>query len=70
MADKHKISVDLSRRQITPSHAPRLFIAPEQGLKSFDSGAQGEHKIQRGFEPIVTYSNHWIADLRFNEAWI
>lgn len=40
----------------------------EHKLKSFDSGAQGEHKIQRGFEPITTYSNHWIADERFAQA--
>ncbi len=38
------------------------------GLQHFDSGAQGEHKIQRGFEPIITYSNHWIADPRFDAA--
>lgn len=37
-------------------------------LKSFDSGAQGEHKIQRGFEPITTYSNHWIANEEFAQA--
>jgi len=37
-------------------------------LKSFDSGAQGEHKIQRGFEPITTYSNHWIANAGFAQA--
>lgn len=37
-------------------------------LKSFDSGAQGEHKIQRGFEPTFTYSNHWIANKSFSEA--
>ncbi len=37
-------------------------------LKSFDSGAQGEHKIQRGFEPITTYSNHWIANEQFAQA--
>lgn len=40
----------------------------EQGLSSFDSGAQGEHKIQRGFEPIRTYSNHWLADPRLETA--
>ena len=40
----------------------------ENGLQSFDSGAQGEHKIQRGFEPITTYSNHWIADPQFDVA--
>jgi hypothetical protein len=31
-------------------------------LTRFDPGAQGEHKIQRGFRPITTWSNHWIAD--------
>ncbi len=33
-----------------------------EGLQHFDPGAQGEHKIQRGFRPVHTYSNHWIAD--------
>ncbi len=45
-----------------------IEYAIEQGLKAFDSGAQGEHKIQRGFEPVITYSNHWIADERFDAA--
>jgi predicted N-acyltransferase len=40
----------------------------EHGLKRFDSGAQGEHKIARGFEPITTYSAHWIKDARFATA--
>lgn len=40
----------------------------EQGLKRFDSGAQGEHKISRGFEPITTYSVHWIKGKRFTKA--
>jgi len=40
----------------------------EQGLKRFDSGAQGEHKISRGFEPVTTYSAHWIKDARFAKA--
>jgi predicted N-acyltransferase len=34
----------------------------EHKLSRFDPGAQGEHKIQRGFHPITTWSNHWIAD--------
>ncbi|PCH63179.1 MAG: GNAT family N-acetyltransferase [SAR86 cluster bacterium] len=38
------------------------------GLKSFDSGAQGEHKISRGFEPVKTFSNHWIANENFAAA--
>ena len=40
----------------------------EKGLKRFDSGAQGEHKISRGFEPITTYSAHWLKDARFATA--
>lgn len=42
--------------------------AIEKGIGSFDSGAQGEHKIQRGFEPIVTHSNHWLAHPAFADA--
>ena len=40
----------------------------EQDLKRFDSGAQGEHKISRGFEPMTTYSAHWIQDESFKIA--
>ncbi|EED36106.1 conserved hypothetical protein [Luminiphilus syltensis NOR5-1B] len=40
----------------------------ERGLRRFDPGAQGEHKIQRGFEPTLTYSNHWVAAEEFNQA--
>jgi hypothetical protein len=40
----------------------------EHGLTRFDSGAQGEHKISRGFEPITTYSAHWLKDSRFAKA--
>ncbi|HET7308046.1 MAG TPA: GNAT family N-acetyltransferase [Gammaproteobacteria bacterium] len=39
-----------------------------EGLQHFDPGAQGQHKISRGFEPTATYSAHWIADLEFREA--
>ena len=38
------------------------------GLEHFDPGAQGEHKIQRGFEPILTRSSHWIVESGFDEA--
>jgi predicted N-acyltransferase len=39
-----------------------------QGLKAFEGGAQGEHKIARGLLPARTYSAHWLADARFAEA--
>ena len=40
----------------------------KHNLQKFDSGAQGEHKIQRGFEPVLTYSNHWISHPEFSAA--
>ena len=39
-----------------------------KGLKKFDAGAQGEHKIQRGFVPTTIYSNHWIENPQFSAA--
>ncbi|MFM2288341.1 MAG: hypothetical protein RL684_1484 [Pseudomonadota bacterium] len=39
-----------------------------EGLAHFEPGAQGEHKIARGFVPTRTRSFHWIADARFREA--
>ena len=39
-----------------------------KGLNRFDPGAQGEHKILRGFEPIKTHSLHWIEHEGFREA--
>ncbi len=39
-----------------------------QGLRSFEPGAQGEHKISRGFLPAVTWSAHWLADDKFSAA--
>src|SRR5690606_6855142 len=40
----------------------------EQGLRHFEPGTQGEHKVPRGFEPTATWSAHWIADPRFARA--
>ncbi|ORU92437.1 MAG: hypothetical protein A6F70_02655 [Cycloclasticus sp. symbiont of Bathymodiolus heckerae] len=40
----------------------------QQKLSRFDSGAQGEHKISRGFQPIKTYSNHSISNPEFKSA--
>lgn len=37
-------------------------------LKIFEGGAQGEHKLARGFLPVVTHSRHWLADNRFGKA--
>ena len=38
------------------------------GLDCFDPGAQGEHKLARGFLPTRTWSGHWIAHPQFRDA--
>ncbi len=38
------------------------------GLTRFEGGAQGEHKLSRGLEPVLTQSAHWIAEPRFRDA--
>jgi predicted N-acyltransferase len=37
-------------------------------LSLFEPGAQGEHKISRGFLPTLTWSAHWLEDAPFREA--
>ncbi len=45
-----------------------LDFCIREGLRRFEPGAQGEHKISRGFLPTPTWSNHWIADAGFRTA--
>jgi hypothetical protein len=40
----------------------------ERGLSRFDAGAQGEHKLKRGFRPHLFESFHWIQDPRLRPA--
>jgi predicted N-acyltransferase len=40
----------------------------KHGLQRFEAGAQGEHKISRGFIPVETYSAHWLSHPAFSEA--
>jgi uncharacterized protein len=40
----------------------------EHGIRHFEPGTQGEHKIARGFAPVKTGSAHWIADSQLREA--
>ena len=39
-----------------------------QGLSRFEAGAQGEHKLSRGFLPTPTYSAHWLSHPEFAHA--
>ncbi len=40
----------------------------QQGLRRFEPGAQGEHKIARGFLPVQVHSRHWINDPALQQA--
>lgn len=42
--------------------------AIRHGLKSVQAGAQGEHKVARGYEPVVTKSAHFLPNRSFREA--
>ncbi|MFZ2541321.1 MAG: GNAT family N-acetyltransferase [Gallionella sp.] len=39
-----------------------------RGIKTFEGGAQGEHKLARGFLPVATRSAHWLAHPQFSRA--
>jgi predicted N-acyltransferase len=45
-----------------------IDYAIAHGLKRVEAGAQGEHKLARGYLPVTTYSAHWIADPDFRRA--
>jgi predicted N-acyltransferase len=45
-----------------------IDAALERGLSRVEAGAQGGHKLARGYEPVRTSSAHWIADPAFREA--
>ena len=43
-------------------------FAIERGLARVEAGAQGQHKIARGYEPVSTWSAHWINNDSFRDA--
>ncbi len=45
-----------------------IEFAIRRGLGRVEAGAQGEHKLSRGYRPVATYSAHEFADPRFQRA--
>lgn len=45
-----------------------IDYALAHGLKRVEAGAQGGHKLLRGYMPVTTYSAHWIANPGFRDA--
>jgi len=45
-----------------------IDYAIKHGMKTVEAGAQGEHKLARGYVPTETWSAHWIANPNFRKA--
>lgn len=45
-----------------------IDYALANNLKYVEAGAQGGHKLARGYEPVTTYSAHWITHPQFRHA--
>jgi predicted N-acyltransferase len=45
-----------------------IDFAIQRGLKRVEAGAQGEHKLARGYRPVLTYSTHDLADPALRRA--
>ena len=45
-----------------------IDYAISHGLATVEAGAQGEHKLARGYLPVETHSLHWMADEGFAQA--
>ena len=45
-----------------------LEFCIERGIQTFEGGAQGEHKLARGFLPVKCHSAHWLKQPQFCKA--
>lgn len=45
-----------------------IDFAIAEGMARVEAGAQGEHKLARGYLPVSTHSLHWVADAGFRDA--
>ena len=61
-------SVDIPFLHFELCYYQAIDVAIEMGLERVEAGAQGGHKLARGYEPVKTWSAHWIADPGFREA--
>ncbi|GKY88790.1 GNAT family N-acetyltransferase [Sinisalibacter aestuarii] len=50
------------------SYYRAIDFAIAHGLERVEAGAQGDHKLARGYLPVATYSLHWIGDAGFRKA--
>ncbi len=61
-------SVELPFLHFEACYYQALDFAIQRGLKRVEAGAQGEHKLQRGYLPVSTWSAHALRDPGFEKA--
>lgn len=59
---------DYSHLHFETCYYQGIDLTIAEGLQRFDAGAQGEHKLVRGFEPVLTHSWHNVAHPGFRDA--
>jgi predicted N-acyltransferase len=59
---------DISNLHFELCYYQGIDICIEKGISVFEAGAQGEHKISRGFRPVKTYSAHKFKQPEFHQA--
>ncbi|MEI6560074.1 MAG: GNAT family N-acetyltransferase [Rhodospirillaceae bacterium] len=47
-----------------------IEFAISRGINKIEAGAQGEHKRQRGYDPVFTYSAHWVRKCGVREVLV
>lgn len=60
--------VDLPFLHFETCYYQAIDAAIERGLKRVEAGAQGLHKVQRGYEPVTTWSSHYLYHEGFADA--
>jgi predicted N-acyltransferase len=60
--------VDMPNLHFEICYYQAIEAAISRGLARVEAGAQGEHKLSRGYRPVPTYSAHFLADARLRDA--
>ena len=60
--------VDLPFLHFETCYYQAIDAAIERGLERVEAGAQGLHKVQRGYEPVTTWSSHYLYNEGFADA--
>lgn len=61
-------SMDIDALHFETCYYRGIDYAINNNIQRFDPGAQGEHKIQRGFQPVITRSYHRVFNSEFESA--